>query len=67
MKKIILLLLLSIITLSGCTKTNENTIVIANGDFGEMYIFSHMAEILIKEYIKFLLSQEIGDYGDNYS
>lgn len=50
MKKIILLLLLSIITLSGCTKTNENTIVIANGDFGEMYIFSHMAEILIKEY-----------------
>lgn len=50
MKKIILLLLLSIITLSGCAKTNENTIVIANGDFGEMYIFSHMAEILIKEY-----------------
>lgn len=50
MKKIILLLILSFITLSGCAKTNENTIVIANGDFGEMYIFSHMAEILIKEY-----------------
>jgi len=50
MKKIIILLLLSIITLSGCAKNNENTIIIANGDFGEMYIFSHMAEILIKEY-----------------
>ena len=50
MKKLLTLLLLGILVLGGCTKNNENTIVIANGDFGEMYIFSHMAEILIEEY-----------------
>lgn len=50
MKKILTALLLSLLIFSGCSAKNENTITIANGDFGEMYIFSHMAEILIKEY-----------------
>lgn len=50
MRKILATLLLSLLIFSGCTAKDENTIVIANGDFGEMYIFSHMAEILIKEY-----------------
>ena len=50
MKKILATLLLSLLIFSGCTAKNENKIIISNGDFGEMYIFSHMAEILIKEY-----------------
>lgn len=50
MKKLITLILLGTLILGGCAKSNENTIVIANGDFGEMYIFSHMAKILIEEY-----------------
>ena len=50
MKKILAALLLSLLIFSGCTAKDENKIIISNGDFGEMYIFSHMAEILIKEY-----------------
>ena len=50
MKKILAALLLSLLIFSGCTAKDENKIIISNGDFGEMYIFSHMAEILINEY-----------------
>ena len=50
MKKILAALLLSLLIFSGCSAKDENKIIISNGDFGEMYIFSHMAEILIKEY-----------------
>ena len=53
MKKILAALLLSLLIFSGCSAKDENTIVIANGDFGEMYIFSHMAEILIEEYTEY--------------
>ena len=50
MKKILAALLLSLLIFSGCSAKDENKIIISNGDFGEMYIISHMAEILIKEY-----------------
>ncbi len=60
MKKILAALLLSLLIFSGCTAKDENKIVIANGDFGEMYIFSHMAEILIKEYTEYEV--EVTDY-----
>ena len=53
MKKILATLLLSLLIFSGCSAKDENKIIISNGDFGEMYIFSHMAEILIKEYTIF--------------
>lgn len=60
MKKYITILLLSLLIFSGCTSKKDNTIIIANGDFGEMYIFSHMAEILIKEYTDY--DVEVTDY-----
>ena len=60
MKKIFIALLLSLIVLGGCSSKNDNTIIIANGDFGEMYIFSHMAKILIEEYTDY--SAEVTDY-----
>lgn len=60
MKKYITILLLSLLIFSGCTSKKDNTIIIANGDFGEMYIFSHIAEILIKEYTDY--DVEVTDY-----
>lgn len=60
MKKILTLVFLSLLIFSGCTSKKDDTIIIANGDFGEMYIFSHMAEILIKEYTDY--DVEVTDY-----
>jgi osmoprotectant transport system substrate-binding protein len=60
MKKIFTALLLSLLVFSGCSSKDDNTIIIANGDFGEMYIFSHMAKILIEEYTDH--SAKVTDY-----
>jgi glycine betaine/choline ABC-type transport system substrate-binding protein len=60
MKKILTVVLLSLLIFSGCASKKEDTIIIANGDYGEMYIFSYMAEILIKEYTDY--DVEVTDY-----
>ncbi len=60
MKKIFISLILVLLALSGCTTKNENKIIISNGDYGEMYIFSQIAKILIEENTEY--EAQVTDY-----
>jgi osmoprotectant transport system substrate-binding protein len=50
MKKILLSLMIMLGLFAGCSSTpKENELIIIDGDFGEMYLFTQMAKILIED------------------